>query len=56
MHAHQALPDGALAQRLAADLGVPFVVTVHGADVYQHLRMGGATAARTPPCSAPAAP
>ena len=47
LHAHQALPDGALAQRLAADLGVPFVVTVHGADVYQHLRMGGATARRT---------
>jgi len=47
VHAHQTLPDGALAQRLAADLGVPFVVTVHGADVYQHLRAGGATAART---------
>lgn len=41
VHAHQALPDGALAQRLAADLGVPFVITVHGADVYQHLRAGG---------------
>ena len=41
LHAHQALPDGALAQRLAADLRVPFVVTVHGADVYQHFRMGG---------------
>ena len=46
LHAHQALPDGALAQRLAADLGVPFVITVHGADVYQHLRMGGAVARR----------
>jgi teichuronic acid biosynthesis glycosyltransferase TuaC len=46
LHAHQALPDGALAQRLAADLGVPFVVTVHGADVYQHLRAGGGTARR----------
>ena len=46
VHAHQALPDGALAQRLAADLGVPFVVTVHGADVYQHLRLGGAVARR----------
>ena len=41
LHAHQALPDGALAQRLAADLGVPYVVTVHGADVYQHFRLGG---------------
>ncbi len=47
VHAHQALPDGALAQRLAADLRVPWVVTVHGADVYQHLRMGGAVAKRT---------
>ena len=41
VHAHQALPDGALAQRLAADLRIPWVVTVHGADVYQHLRMHG---------------
>jgi glycosyltransferase involved in cell wall biosynthesis len=47
IHAHQALPDGALAQRLAADLRVPWVVTVHGADVYQHFRMGGAVARRT---------
>jgi len=41
LHAHQALPDGALAQRLAVDLGVPYVVTVHGADVYQHFLLGG---------------
>jgi teichuronic acid biosynthesis glycosyltransferase TuaC len=47
IHAHQALPDGALAQRLAADLRVPWVVTVHGADVYQHFRMGGAVERRT---------
>jgi glycosyltransferase involved in cell wall biosynthesis len=47
IHAHQALPDGALAQRLAADLGIPYVVTVHGADVYQHLPHGGAEARRT---------
>ena len=46
IHAHQALPDGALAQRLAADLRVPWVVTVHGADVYQHFRMGGAVERR----------
>ncbi len=46
VHAHQALPDGALAARLARDLGVPYVVTVHGADVYQHLRAGGETARR----------
>ncbi len=47
IHAHQALPDGALAQRLAADLRVPWAVTVHGADVYQHFRMGGAVERRT---------
>ncbi len=46
LHAHQALPDGALAQRLAGDLGVPYVVTVHGADVYQHFRRGGAVERR----------
>ncbi len=46
VHAHQALPDGALAQRLAADLGVPLVITVHGADVYQHLAMSGAVERR----------
>ena len=46
LHAHQALPDGALTQRLAADLRVPYVVTVHGADVYQHFRMGGAVESR----------
>ncbi len=47
LHAHQVMPDGAAAERLAADLGVPLVITVHGADVYQHLRAGGRTAART---------
>ena len=46
VHAHQALPDGAVAQRLAADLGLPYVVTVHGADVYRTLREGGRAAAR----------
>ena len=46
VHAHQALPDGALAQRLAADLSIPVVVTVHGADVYQHLHAGGAVERR----------
>ena len=38
VHAHQTLPDGAAAQRLARALRVPYVVTVHGADVYQSLR------------------
>lgn len=46
VHAHQALPDGAVAQRLSLQLGVPYVVTVHGADVYQHFRMGGGVARR----------
>ncbi len=46
VHAHQALPDGAVAQRLAAELGVPYVVTVHGADVYQHLRRDDAAGRR----------
>ncbi len=41
VHAHQALPDGVVAQRLAGDLRLPYVVTVHGADVYQHFRIGG---------------
>jgi teichuronic acid biosynthesis glycosyltransferase TuaC len=47
VHAHQAMPDGAAARRLAAALGIPYVVTVHGADVYQHLRNGGSVAAAT---------
>jgi glycosyltransferase involved in cell wall biosynthesis len=46
VHAHQALPDGAVAQRLAAGLRAPYVVTVHGADVYQHFRLGGAVEKR----------
>jgi glycosyltransferase involved in cell wall biosynthesis len=46
IHAHQALPDGAVAQRLADDQRVPYVVTVHGADVYQHFRMGGSVERR----------
>jgi len=47
VHAHQALPDGACAQRLAAALGLPYVVTVHGRDVNYHLPHGGAVARRT---------
>jgi glycosyltransferase involved in cell wall biosynthesis len=46
IHAHQALPDGAAAQRLATDLNVPYVVTVHGADAYRTLREGGRAAGR----------
>jgi len=47
LHAHQAMPDGAATRRLAAALGVPYVVTVHGVDVFQHLPAGGRIAART---------
>ena len=46
IHAHQALPDGAIAEHLAHDLGVPFVVTMHGTDVHQGLSGGGAVAKR----------
>jgi glycosyltransferase involved in cell wall biosynthesis len=47
VHAHQALPDGAAAQRLASDLGLPYMVTVNGVDVNIHLRRPGAVAERT---------
>ena len=46
VHAHQALPDGAAAAAPGPALGVPYVVTVHGADVNVALPGGGATAAR----------
>ncbi len=46
VHAHQALPDGAIAATIARDLGVPYVVTVHGADVNSALVGGGAAARR----------
>jgi glycosyltransferase involved in cell wall biosynthesis len=47
VHAHQALPDGASARLLAADLGVPYVVTVHGGDVNVNLARPGAVRDRT---------
>jgi len=47
IHAHQAMPDGAAARLLAADLGLPYVVTVHGVDVNVHLPARGALAAAT---------
>jgi teichuronic acid biosynthesis glycosyltransferase TuaC len=46
IHAHQALPDGAVAAHLSRDLGIPYVVTVHGADVNSGLERGGAAARR----------
>lgn len=47
VHAHQAMPDGAAARHLAAALGVPYVVTVHGRDVNFHLLQRGAIADET---------
>ena len=47
IHAHQALPDGAIAARLSRDLGVPYLVTVHGADVNRGLADEGPVARRT---------
>ncbi len=47
IHAHQAFPDGASARLLAADLGVAYVVTVHGADVNANLARQGPVRHRT---------
>ncbi len=47
IHAHQALPNGALAQRLSHDLGVPYLVTVHGADVNSTLQHCNEAARKT---------
>lgn len=46
IHAHAALPCGHAAALLAAELAVPFVVTVHGLDAFFD-RQAGATARRT---------
>src|SRR3954467_2886381 len=34
IHAHSALPCGRAAQLLSEELGIPFVVTVHGLDAF----------------------
>ncbi|MBN2204344.1 MAG: glycosyltransferase [Thermoleophilia bacterium] len=47
IHAHQALPDGAVAAHLSRDLGIPYLVTVHGADVNRGLEGAGPVARRT---------
>ncbi len=47
IHAHQALPDGSVALHLSHDLGVPYLVTVHGADVNLGLKHDGPVARRT---------
>jgi teichuronic acid biosynthesis glycosyltransferase TuaC len=41
IHAHAALPCGQAAMLLAKDLGVPFVVTVHGLDAYSTRQVPG---------------
>lgn len=47
IHAHQAFPDGAAVRLLAEDLAVPYVVTVHGADVNVNLAGRGPLRERT---------
>ncbi len=47
IHAHQAFPDGAAVRLLAADLGLQYVVTVHGADVNVNLAGDGPVRRRT---------
>ena len=34
IHAHVALPDGYAAMKITKDLGMPFLVTIHGMDLY----------------------
>lgn len=46
IHAHQALPDGSVAAHLSRDIGVPYLVTVHGADVNLGLEHPGPVARR----------
>lgn len=41
IHAHSALPCGHAAQLLSRELGVPFVVTVHGLDAFSTRQVGG---------------
>jgi teichuronic acid biosynthesis glycosyltransferase TuaC len=41
IHAHAALPCGRAAMLLARDLGIPFVVTVHGLDAYSTQQVPG---------------
>ena len=45
IHAHAALPCGHAAALLAKQCGIPFVVTVHGLDVFNTCFMGGMPAA-----------
>jgi teichuronic acid biosynthesis glycosyltransferase TuaC len=45
IHAHAALPCGHAATLLSKRLNVPFVVTVHGLDVFNNCHLGGIPAA-----------
>jgi teichuronic acid biosynthesis glycosyltransferase TuaC len=45
IHAHAALPCGHAAALLSSRLGIPFVVTVHGLDVFNTCFLGGIPAA-----------
>jgi teichuronic acid biosynthesis glycosyltransferase TuaC len=45
IHAHAALPCGHAAVLLGRELGVPFVVTVHGLDAFSARQVGGYAAA-----------
>jgi glycosyltransferase involved in cell wall biosynthesis len=40
IHAHAALPCGHAAERISAKLGIPFVVSVHGLDVFYERQAG----------------
>jgi teichuronic acid biosynthesis glycosyltransferase TuaC len=46
IHAHAALPCGHAAALLSRRLNIPFVVTVHGLDVFNRYSLGGIPAAR----------
>ena len=41
VHAHGPLPGGHVAMLLSAELGLPYVVSVHGLDVYSTTQVGG---------------
>jgi teichuronic acid biosynthesis glycosyltransferase TuaC len=45
IHAHAALPCGHAAALLSRHLNIPFVVTVHGLDVFNNCHLGGIPAA-----------
>ncbi len=45
VHAHAGVPDGAAARRLAAALGLPYLITSHGSDVLRAARWSPAVRA-----------